>query len=181
MRRRRRQQQSQSSSSEGGGGGEEIAKIAALGVHLRRHVTSLGTALNLTTPPPSVTDEAVSPWARIVACGLEGRGVTSVAGEIGIESFDVRLREAAKKKPARTMSRLGLFLAGEEDGAVVRPREERVAGFWAEELSGRIGAQGVEEVDGEEVVELMERLVGSEGTEEERGYLERVREAVWWR
>ncbi|KAG7291909.1 hypothetical protein NEMBOFW57_001934 [Staphylotrichum longicolle] len=149
---------------------EEMAKIAALGVHLRRHVTSLGTALNLTTPPPTVTDETVSPWARIVACGLEGRGVTSVAGEVGLKRADALLRKF--QAPRAT---LGLFLEADVAGM----REELVAGYWAEELSGRIGAQGVEEVGGEEAVELMERLVRDDGTAEEKGYLERVREEVW--
>lgn len=149
---------------------EEMAKIAALGVHLRRHVTSLGTALNLTTPPPTVTDETVSPWARIVACGLEGRGVTSVAGEVGLKRADALLRKF--QAPRAT---LGLFLEADVAGM----REELVAGYWAEELSGRIGAQGVEEVGGEEAVELMEKLVRDDGTEEEKGYLERVREEVW--
>ncbi|GAP86713.1 putative lipoate--protein ligase b-like protein [Rosellinia necatrix] len=66
----------------GVGGGER--KIAALGVHLRRHVTGLGVAINYSTP---VTGPAeTNPWARIVACGLGDRGVTSVRAEMGIDS-----------------------------------------------------------------------------------------------
>ncbi|KAI1747241.1 hypothetical protein F4782DRAFT_446384 [Xylaria castorea] len=68
-------------SREGGGGDER--KIAALGVHLRRHVTGLGVAINYSTP---VTGPAeTNPWARIVACGLGDRGVTSACAELGID------------------------------------------------------------------------------------------------
>ncbi|OIW31198.1 lipoyltransferase [Coniochaeta ligniaria NRRL 30616] len=55
-------------------------KVAAMGVHLRRHVTSLGTAVNLDFPGEK--DEGVNPWARFVPCGLEGKEATSVAREV---------------------------------------------------------------------------------------------------
>lgn len=45
-------------------------KIAALGVHLRRNVTSYGVGLNIHTYLPY--------FDRIVACGLEGKKVTSM-------------------------------------------------------------------------------------------------------
>ncbi|RYC63885.1 hypothetical protein CHU98_g2306 [Xylaria longipes] len=65
------------------GGGDE-RKIAALGVHLRRHVTGLGVAINYSTP---VTGPAeTNPWGRIVACGLGDRGVTSACAELGIDN-----------------------------------------------------------------------------------------------
>jgi lipoyl(octanoyl) transferase len=142
------------------GQGENLAKIAALGVHLRRHVTSLGTALNLAMPSAEVVDEAVNPWARIVACGLAGRAVTSVAGEAG-----------------------GSALLGERG-------EEDVAGAWAGQLAGGLGLGnegGVEVVGVGEVVGLMERLVGEGGGDgdgvrdevvagEEKRYVERMKE-----
>ncbi|SPO00241.1 uncharacterized protein DNG_03088 [Cephalotrichum gorgonifer] len=62
-------------------GGSEIRKIAAMGIHLRRHVATLGIALNLTTPVSGAGD--VNPWARFVPCGIEGREVTSVEAEGG--------------------------------------------------------------------------------------------------
>lgn len=63
-----------------GGGGDE-RKIAALGVHLRRHVTGLGVAINYSTP---VTGPAeTNPWGRIMACGIGDRGVTSACAELG--------------------------------------------------------------------------------------------------
>jgi lipoyl(octanoyl) transferase 2 len=62
-----------------GGAPSEERKIAALGVHHRRHVTALGIALNVDVPV--VGGEDVNPWARFVPCGLEGRAVTSIANE----------------------------------------------------------------------------------------------------
>ncbi|KAI1324592.1 hypothetical protein F5Y16DRAFT_302846 [Xylariaceae sp. FL0255] len=64
-------------------------KIAALGVHLRRHVTGLGVAINYNTP---VTGPAeTNPWARIVPCGLGGHGVTSVCAELGHDGISTTL------------------------------------------------------------------------------------------
>ncbi|KHO00187.1 Octanoyltransferase [Metarhizium album ARSEF 1941] len=59
-------------------------KIAALGVHHRRYVTALGIAVNIDVPVAG--GEAVNPWARFVPCGLDGRSVTSVAAEVGVDS-----------------------------------------------------------------------------------------------
>ncbi|KJZ74824.1 hypothetical protein HIM_05733 [Hirsutella minnesotensis 3608] len=56
-------------------------KIAAMGVHHRRHVTALGLALNVDIPVTGGQD--VNPWARFVPCGLHGKDVTSVAAELG--------------------------------------------------------------------------------------------------
>ncbi|KAJ4018231.1 hypothetical protein NW752_002136 [Fusarium irregulare] len=55
-------------------------KIAAMGVHHRRHVTALGIAVNIDVPVEGPED--VNPWARFVPCGLEGKLVTSVAAEL---------------------------------------------------------------------------------------------------
>ena len=49
-------------------------KIAALGVHCRRFVTSHGIALN-------VTREPMWYFQQIVPCGLEGKEATSLEGE----------------------------------------------------------------------------------------------------
>ncbi|KAK4246999.1 putative octanoyltransferase [Corynascus novoguineensis] len=163
-----------------GGEGETLAKIAALGVHLRRHVTALGTAINVNMPeyqPQQQSggedDKAVNnnnPWARFIACGLEGRGVTSVAGQI---------------LPSSTSSSSPTV-----DGALGRAQkgamERLVAGAWAEELARRLGLGGQEEGGGvevvgeEEVVQLMEGLLSSgEGKEEEESaYVERMRDVL---
>lgn len=62
-------------------GGATPRKIAALGVHHRRHVTALGVALNLDVPVSGI--EPFNPWARFVPCGLDGALVSSVAAETG--------------------------------------------------------------------------------------------------
>lgn len=64
--------------------GEEERKISALGVHLRRHIAGLGVAVNLGMPVAGPED--TNPWARIVACGLHDRGVTSVAAHLGLSA-----------------------------------------------------------------------------------------------
>lgn len=128
--------------SDGGGGGE-VRKISALGIHLRRHVSSLGAALNLDMPTTRAVgsttqqqrggeagaDEATNPWARFVACGLAGKGVTCVeeellaAGGTGIPGLD----------------------------------SEVVARAWAEELAEGmgLGPQAVELVGRDEADELV--------------------------
>ena len=52
----------------------EDRKICALGVHLRRNVTSHGIGLNVRMEPLEWFD-------RIMACGLEGKGATSLENE----------------------------------------------------------------------------------------------------
>ncbi|KAI1272178.1 hypothetical protein F5Y07DRAFT_310529 [Xylaria sp. FL0933] len=76
---------SRGAGGEGGGGGDaggDERKIAALGVHLRRHVTGLGVAINYSTPVSGPAE--INPWGRIVACGLGDREVTSVRAELGV-------------------------------------------------------------------------------------------------
>lgn len=111
--------------SKGGG----WRKVAAMGVHLRRHVSALGVAVNLDMPTDGRGgDETTSPWARIVACGLEGKGVTSVAGELGRD-----------------------VLLGVHGGA-----ERAVAEAWAEEMARGLGVDGVETVGDNEMAALLE-------------------------
>ncbi|KAK7915027.1 octanoyltransferase [Apiospora marii] len=76
--------------------GEE-RKIAALGVHLRRHVTGLGVAVNCSMPVRGV--RAYNPWERIVACGLEGKRVTSLAYELLEYMQQVRWIRALAPQP----------------------------------------------------------------------------------
>lgn len=72
----------------------EQSKICALGVHLRRNVTSHGVGLNVGTE--------LRWFGRIVACGLEGKGTTSLVNEgakLGLEVKevgDVFVRELAQ-------------------------------------------------------------------------------------
>jgi lipoate-protein ligase B len=58
----------------------EDDKIAAIGVHMRRNITSHGVGLNVNTD--------LWWFDRIVACGLEGKRATSFAKQ-GVEGLDV--------------------------------------------------------------------------------------------
>lgn len=145
--------------SEDGNG--PLAKIAALGVHLRRHVSGLGTAINVDMPGPEVTAEEVNPWARFVACGLEGKTVTSVKGELVKAGAETAKYEGMLNPPA-------------------------VADRWAETLARNIGVEDVQTVGEEEVVRVLEELVSSGGKgsenlevgEEERRFVRTMREEL---
>lgn len=62
---------------------DEQHKICALGVHLRRNVSSHGIGLNVSTD--------VRWFERVVACGLEGKDTTSLAlqGSDGVSVQEV--------------------------------------------------------------------------------------------
>ncbi|KAK3363260.1 hypothetical protein B0T25DRAFT_444286 [Lasiosphaeria hispida] len=150
---RSRHATSTSTDGVGEGAPQAAAKIAALGVHLRRHVSALGTAINVAMPGADVTAEAVNPWARVTACGLEGKTVTSVAGEL-----------------------LPSFLSSLPGGGRGLLQEETVAAAWAEELAGRMGVEGVETVSHGEVVALVAEVMSraKDVTSEERAYVETI-------
>jgi lipoyl(octanoyl) transferase len=59
---------------------DEMRKICALGVHLRRNVTSHGIGLNVATD--------LAWFDRIVACGLEGKRATSLL-DMGVSTTNV--------------------------------------------------------------------------------------------
>lgn len=124
-----------------GAGAATARKIAALGIHLRRHVSSLGAALNLDMPITTTTatttatcpqegEERMNPWARFVACGLAGKGVTCVEAEL----------KAA---------------GGQGVGGI---EGEIVARVWAEELAVRLELDpgSVEFVKADEVEEMVD-------------------------
>ncbi|KAH7037168.1 uncharacterized protein B0I36DRAFT_62537 [Microdochium trichocladiopsis] len=109
---------------DGTGQGDE-RKISALGVHLRRHVTGLGVAVNFGMPVSG--PEETNPWARIVACGLGDKRVTSIAAE----------------SEGRLVGLPGL--GGGEDnngdgsGAGHDAVADALADVWAEEFAARLG------------------------------------------
>jgi lipoyl(octanoyl) transferase len=59
---------------------DDMRKICALGVHLRRNVTSHGIGLSVATE--------LAWFDRIVACGLEGKRTTSLE-DLGVTGLDV--------------------------------------------------------------------------------------------
>lgn len=58
-----------------------LKKITAVGVHLRRNISSFGIGLN-------VTEEPMWFFRQIVACGLEGKEATSLEG-VGVRGVSV--------------------------------------------------------------------------------------------
>ncbi|HEY4278167.1 MAG TPA: lipoyl(octanoyl) transferase LipB [Conexibacter sp.] len=54
---------------------DEQRKLASLGVHVQQHVTTHGFAANV--------DNDMRPWEWVVACGLPGVRMTSIADELG--------------------------------------------------------------------------------------------------
>ena len=74
------------------------AKIAALGVHISRGVTSHGTALNVNTD--------LSFFDLIIPCGIAAKPVTSIANELG--------REVALEEVAQDLTRnVGMVFASQ--------------------------------------------------------------------
>lgn len=62
--------------------GTGAKKITAVGVHLRRNISSYGIGFN-------VTEEPMWFFRQIVACGLEGREATSLEG-LGVRGVSIR-------------------------------------------------------------------------------------------
>ncbi|KAL4942220.1 hypothetical protein BDV06DRAFT_222393 [Aspergillus oleicola] len=85
----------QTAKSTGGSGSDLPRKITAVGVHLRRNISSYGIGFN-------VTDEPMWYFRQIVACGLEGREATSLVGEgvkgVPVEEVAERFVEAFVKR-----------------------------------------------------------------------------------
>jgi lipoyl(octanoyl) transferase 2 len=120
----------------------ENRKVAAMGVALRRYVSSLGVAINVDMPGTASggqladrtskgveLSEQGNPWLRFVPCGLEGKGVSSVAGasqNSGSEGEGLQMSSFAQT--------------------------------WAEELADRLGVPGVDKEGGDDVVSLLSSI-----------------------
>ncbi|KAK4865417.1 hypothetical protein LT330_009528 [Penicillium expansum] len=103
-----------------GSGSLQPRKITAVGVHLRRNISSFGIGLN-------VTDEPMWFFKQIVACGLEGKEVTSLQG-VGVPGLEVG--DVAAAFVDKFVSRVNADFAcgenahGEKIEEVYRVREE---------------------------------------------------------
>ncbi|KAH8703746.1 hypothetical protein BGW36DRAFT_423294 [Talaromyces proteolyticus] len=80
-------------------------KITAVGVHLRRHISSYGIGLN-------VTQEPMWFFKQIVACGLEGREATSLEGQ-GVQPAKLQMDDVANKFVSAFVNRLRTDFAAE--------------------------------------------------------------------
>ena len=133
-------------------------KIAALGVHLRCFVSGLGVSINLTTP--TVTSYApwgvvlgkahkenwdyktlekkrmiYNPWTRFAACGIKGRGVTSVEAEVRTRDLNGR---PVRWDSEPASSKASNWLKGVYDGTDAIKLEE-LAEVWAAALAQLLG------------------------------------------
>jgi lipoyl(octanoyl) transferase len=89
-------------------------KIASIGVHASRWVTTHGYALNVDLDPAPFTD-----W--ITACGLEGAQFTTMAGELGQELGVDDVRPAAARAVADIFG-LGLEELSPDDALALFPQ-----------------------------------------------------------
>lgn len=98
------------------------AKIAAIGVHISRSVTSHGFALNVTTD--------LSYFNLIVPCGIENKPVTSIAEELGEEVDMDSVAQAITRNFGRVFDRQILWvdtldaLLGRKVGVPMKEPEE---------------------------------------------------------
>lgn len=98
-----------SGSGSGGSGSGRVRaakKITAVGVHLRRNISSFGIGFN-------VTEEPMWYFRQIVACGLEGREATSLEG-VGVKGVGVD--EVADRFVAAFVERVNRDFACDQGG-----------------------------------------------------------------
>ena len=98
-----------SGSGSGGSGSARVRaakKITAVGVHLRRNISSFGIGFN-------VTEEPMWYFRQIVACGLEGREATSLEG-VGVKGVGVE--EVADRFVAAFVERVNRDFACDQGG-----------------------------------------------------------------
>jgi lipoate-protein ligase B len=96
-------------------------KIASIGVHISRWVTTHGYALNVDLDPAPFTE-----W--ITACGLEDTAFTSMAGELGRHVSVDDVRPAARDAFADVFDLALEELPGDEPGLWAQPLHISLAG-----------------------------------------------------
>jgi len=95
-------------------------KIASIGVHISRWVTTHGYALNVDLDPAPFTD-----W--ITACGLEDAAFTSLARELGRAVTVDEVRPAASEAFAEVFALAFDELPGDEPGLWAQPLHAQLA------------------------------------------------------
>src|SRR5437868_7008638 len=95
-------------------------KIASIGVHLSRWVSTHGYALNVDLDPAPFTE-----W--ITACGLEDAAFTSIARELGRPVTLDEVRPAARAAVAAVFDLVFEELPGDEPGLWPQPRHAELA------------------------------------------------------
>ncbi|HMK31299.1 MAG TPA: lipoyl(octanoyl) transferase LipB [Terriglobales bacterium] len=104
---------------------DQAAKIAAIGVHISRSVTSHGFALNVNTD--------LDNFNLIIPCGIHARPVTSMAKELGREVAIDEVAHAVARNFGRVLDRQTLWvesidqLLGRSLGVPVKPPAEERA------------------------------------------------------
>jgi lipoyl(octanoyl) transferase len=96
------------------GGGQGPRKIASIGVHVSRWVTTHGYALNVDLDPAPFTE-----W--ITACGLEDAQFTTMARELGLPHSVEDVRPAAREAVAEVFGLTFEELPGDEAGLWTQP------------------------------------------------------------
>ncbi len=95
-------------------------KIASIGVHISRWVTTHGYALNVDLDPAPFTD-----W--ITACGLEDAAFTSLARELGRTVTVDEVRPAAAAALEEVFELVFDELPGDEPGLWAQPLHAQLA------------------------------------------------------
>jgi lipoyl(octanoyl) transferase len=95
-------------------------KIASIGVHLSRWISTHGYALNVDLDPAPFTE-----W--ITACGLEDASFTSLAAELGRPVTLDEVRPAARDALAEVFELAFEELPGDEPGLWAQPLHARLA------------------------------------------------------
>jgi lipoyl(octanoyl) transferase len=95
-------------------------KLASIGVHLSRWISTHGYALNVDLDPAPFTD-----W--ITACGLEDAAFTSIAAELGRPVTLDEVRPAARDALAEVFDLAFDELPGDEPGLWAQPLHARLA------------------------------------------------------
>ncbi|KAG0650428.1 putative octanoyltransferase [Hyphodiscus hymeniophilus] len=126
-------------------------KIAALGLHLRRNVTSFGVGLNVRTD--------LRYFDKIVACGLEGKKTTSIKQELKQE-YGLSMANHIRHSKRVSMSPREVSMA---KTLVTRAKMTNLSRSWVEEFKTLVWGDQVNlqsaKVSGESSEEVFLRLL----------------------